>query len=849
VSPHISRQDEKKQSWTATIRLKVAAVFLISSIAFTVAPTCLLEKLGTMLQETLEKSTYSPAELALMLTSYVESELPAGGASAEKRFFELFPTLCERVFGVISTNSYMHELGGWMSRDRRWDYQTASSSKLSTHQLGPIKTPKTLSLRSDPVVLLLGTGRKTMAPKDQNPLILIDAFAKEAEHRKNVRYDFPFLALPKSMQDDWLAVIQISMGAVWVTKGNGPSENSDRLFRSLIRASPREQVSLLMYQQSIAQKQSETQRRPLQLNPMFSSPNTARSPTSIVATDGKPKGDAPPKVLLSMLEYYLLVFIRFPLAAPDTKTTSTATTTNYKTGSSAGYGKTMPYGKLVYNELFKEYVDYYVPMRETRGPFDAFSTLERPSELFVRFITALWMESRNRVDATSKACAMVQDRRGANTSLNLCASFDLVKSKYQSLPSQVSRCLSQLVNRVIIDANVANISERISSNYNGREDMLLCLSPAMEILQVPFYNHIRSVFRHAPIHSTTDLTFYYTLNDWLMWLEPWNTQYMTMSKSVRSAVPRVSKERNYGTRYVYPKVSQPSKYSNIWEAYITSNLHFYTTPLALFLRRARELDFSQRDYKKSVNTVMKVLRVFSKEVVDVINRMLQQRNCTGMHSLLDSSAKMIKLHEMKLGTFAPPDVEMTLFSLQDDVKNLLEEIYLQQQQNAKQVNALERWIDNTFGAGLHHKEEKDLHVLTDKAKIIFGFPPNYEVSLKDKSEAIEALVARDGETRTSEGFYSEAGLLRVSQGDIKCKPEEIVYVGDRMHARPQSYEMSFLVPLLIKLSVLLNNRLGLENTPKPSYYQFVPKRFNLRFLADMRNLGFVVLVFLWWLIN
>jgi hypothetical protein len=797
--------------------------------------------------ETLEKSTYSPAELALMLTSYVESELPAGGASAEKRFFELFPTLCERIFGVISTNNYKHEIGGWMSRDRRWEYQTSSTSKSSTHHLGPLTSPKSPSLRSDPVVLLLGTGRKTMAPKDQNPLILIDAFAKEAEHRQNVRYDFPFLALPKPMQDDWLVVIQITLGAVWAMNGNGPSENSDRLFRSLIRATPREQVSLLMYQQSIAQKMSEAPRRPLQLNPMFSSPNTARSPTAIMGVEGNSKDDAPPKALLSMLEYYLLVFIRYPLAIPDTKSTTTVTTTNYRMSSLAGYAKTMPYGKLVYNELFKEYIDYYVPVRGTRGPFDAFATLGRPSELFVRLITALWLESCNRVETTSKACALVQERRGSNTSLNLCASFDLVKSTYQSLPSQVSRCFSQLVNRLIIDANIANMSERVSRDCNGREDKLLCLSPAMDILQVPFYNHIRSVFRHAPIHSTTDHTFYYTLNDWLMWLEPWNTQYRTMSKSVS----RVSKERYSSPSYVYPKALQSSQYTPIWEAYIASNLHFFTTPLALFLRRARELDFSQRDYNKSLNTVMKVLRVYCKELVDVIDRLLQQRNCVGMHSLLGPDvpfAKMIYNHEKKLASFAPPSVEMSLSSLQDDVKSLLEEIYLEQQQNAKKVNAFERWIDNTIGAGLQHKEEKDLHVLTEKAKIIFGFPPNFEVSLRQKSEAREAMAAKNGETRTSEGFYSEAGLLRVTKGDVKCKPEEVVYVGDRMNARPQSYEINFLVPLLINLSVGLNNRLGLQNNPKPNKFVLVPTRLNLRFLADVRNLVFVVL-FLWWLLS
>lgn len=805
-----------------------------------------------MLQETLEKSTHSPAELALMLMTYVESELPAGGASAEKRFFELFPTLCERVFGTISTNDYRHEIGGWMSRDRQWDYQTSSTSRSSqSRHLSPIKSSKSLSIRSDPVVLLLGTGRKT---KDQNALILIDAFAKEAEHRKNVRYDFPFLALPKSMQDDWLAVLQMTLGAVWASNGNGPSESSQRLFGSLFRTTPRDQVNLLMYQQSKAQQKEDNQRRPLQLNPMFSSPNTTRSPSaSIMNVDaaGKPKDNAPPKALLSMLEYYILVFVRYPLAPPDIKSAATAPSSSLRTGGTlVSSGKSTPYGEVVYYELFKEYVDYYVPIRHTKGPFEGFSSLGRPSELFVRLVVALWLESLDRLDSTPKACAALKGRDPV-ASLDLCASFDLVKSTKSNPPTMVSRCLSHLVNRVIIDSNVANISERISRDYNGREDKLLCLSAAMEILQLPFYNHVRQVFRHAFVH-TKDTPFYPALNDWLMWLEPWNTQYATTKSSVRNAVSRVSKEKiPTCAHYVYPRVSQRSNYTPMWETYIASNLHFYTVPLALFLRRARELDFSQKLYKKSVGIVMSVLRVYSGDVVTVINRLLKDRGSGGLSSLASSDVpyvKMVSNHEKKLGSFAPPCVELTLSSLQEDVKTLLEEIHLQQQKNAEKVNVLDKWIDNAFGTGTQHNEQKDLKVLTDMAKRIFGLPQDYEVSLKDKSQVIEAQTTSVEETRTSEGFYSGSGLRHVTVGDIKCKPEEVVYVGDEMNARPQSYEISFLVRLLIDLSIHLNNRFGLENNLKPNNNLFVPHRFNLRFLADIRNLGFVALC-LWWLLS
>ncbi|KAG7364648.1 hypothetical protein IV203_037850 [Nitzschia inconspicua] len=803
-----------------------------------------------MLQEALEKPTNSPAEVALMLTTYVESELPAGGASAEKRFFELFPTLCERVFGVISSTDYNHELGGWMSRERRWEYNTASSSIKSSSQLGQAKSP---SIRSDPVVLLLGTGRKSPASKEQKTLILIDAFAKEAEHRQNVRYDFPFLGLPKSIQDEWLAVIQTTLGGGWGLGNSPTSENSNRLFGSLFRASPREQTSLLMYQQTKSQKEAETERRPLQLNPLFSSPNTVRSPVAlapmVVDSPRKPKDDAQPKALLSMLEYYLLVFVRYPLAAPPPRSTP-ALSASQRPGSLPITRNLTPYGDTVYYELFKDYAEYYVPIRKTRASFDGFPDLERPSELFVRLVAALWLESRNQMYTTAKACAELKGRRGVDVSLDLCASFDLVKAQYVQLPSQVCRCLSHLIQRVAMDAKVANLSERITRDYSGKEDKLLCLSPTMEILHLPLYNRIRNTFRTAPIHGQDKNAFYYVLNDWLMWLEPWNTQYSPATKSASSAVSPLSKTKQPSdSRYIWPKSSQSSKYTPMWEAYIASNLHFYTVPLALFLRRARELDFSPKYYNSSVETVLRVLRVYSKGVVSVINRLLEVRNTGGSTVLNVPYAKMVSNHEKKLDAFAPPEAILTLSSLQDDMQNLLEEIHLQQSKNAEKVNFFDKMIDKAFGTGTQNKEQKDLENLTEKAKVIFGFPSTFVVApLKGKLDRNNKDSAQEGHIRTEKGYYTENGLRRAAIGEIKCRPDEIPYIGNRMNAKPQTYEIAFLIQPLLNLSIKLNQHLGLASSGKPNSNRYMHGPIDLRFLADYRNLMCTILFlyFLWW---
>ncbi|KAL3919983.1 MAG: hypothetical protein SGILL_003483 [Bacillariaceae sp.] len=661
---------------------------------------------------------------------------------------------------------------------------------------------------------------------------------------------------------DWLAMIQIDVGTTWTTSQVNLSDNSKRLLGSLIRTKPREQIRLLVYQQAKAQQANQTQEHPLQLNPLFSSPNTIRSPsnTSFAATSpSKLKDDSSPKALLSMLEYYLLEFIRYPLAAPEVKTSTTQSSSSssaYRVGHIGSSRSSVPYGDCVYYELFTEYVSYYVPVRASRGPFEGFSGLGRPSELFVRFIVAFWLESRNDLAVNDKTCAALRERRGANVSLDLCASYDLVKAAYSPLPKQVSRCFSEMVRKVVMDANIANLAERISRDMQERESQLLCLSPTMAILQLPFYNHVRNVFRHASVHSK-DPTFAATMTDWLTYLEPWNTSYASTKKSVRSTMTRASKDRTTShTRYIAPKTSQGSRYTPVWEAYIASNLHFYTVPLAIFLRRARELDFSPPFYKRSLDTVMKVLRVYSKDVVAVINVLLKERGSGGMDPSLSSNApfaRMMANHELNLGIYGPPKVPMSMSSLGDEMRNLLEEIHLQHLKNAEKLDVVERALSlfqGAFGSGTQKEEERDMKVLTKKAKVIFGLPDSYQVAPdKSKIRSNEFQSNRVGESeRNHDGTFSASGRRHVSAGETKCRPGEVEYSGDRMDAKPQSYEISFLVPIFVNVSRALNDRFGLDSADKLNLPHFLPRRINLRFLADRRNL-FLVILFITWLLR
>jgi hypothetical protein len=810
-----------------------------------------------MLEETLNSVTYSPAEVAQMLISYVEVELAAGGASAEARFFKLFTLICKRVFGEISATHYRHAVGGWLSRTTKWEQPSTSLPSPQQNSFGrhvPTQQQQN-SIRSDPVVKLLGISTTATAGpnKGQSPLTLIGAFAREAEHRPDVWYRFPFPGLPKSMQQDWLSLVQIALGGVAL--GDRPvSENSVELMGSLFRVKPVEQAQLIQYQQAKAHQND--QRRPLQLLPLYSQSVNSPSSASMMPSPTTEKA-TPPNVLLSMLEYYLLVFLRYPLAIPEVKATASNTASRPQGVVHVSSGRKMePYGESVYNELFQEYLCYYIPSRMPQGSFSGFEN--SPSHLFVRIIIAIWLEGQNQLTPTSKAVEMLQDRRGFMAPTDLNVSYDLVHANYQPLPGQISKLLHVLIRRTMSTGSITDLVTDIHQGFKGVNPDILCLSPTMTMLQQPLFNHIRTSFRYGSVHSSQSI-FYSAMTAWLMWIEPWNVQFSTKSsmpsKRMLEAVSRSPVKKTSATaRFLFPNMNDKSLYKPCWEAYIASNLHFYTVPLAIFLRRARELDFSPALHKRSFEIVMKVLRVYSPEVLATINRLLSERNITG-----SKYSSMVAKHEKNLGPFTPPGVTLSLTSCQEDMNVLLEEVYLQHLKKVENSDIGDRIVAffGISGPGAFPGEEKQLQALNLKAKMLVGFSPDYEVAAQyNKSRLSETQVKmNEAAARTHEGSLSSIGVQRVLRGSFKCHSNETDYYGDKMYSRPQSHEIPLLVSVLIYVSDALNSKLGIaiktkseDTTVKNSTaLHFLPRRINLRFLADYRNI--LILCIVGWLIS
>jgi hypothetical protein len=245
--------------------------------------------------------------------------------------------------------------------------------------------------------------------------------------------------------------------------------------------------------------------------------------------------------------------------------------------------------------------------------------------------------------------------------------------------------------------------------------------------------------------------------------------------------------------------------------------------------------------------------VFTPAVIEVINKLLSSRQSGHRFS------GIVARHEHNLGAYAPPSSPLTLSSCQDDMQNLLEEIYLQHLKKLEDLDFIDRAIasiEGFFGQGAYTGEEKELKSLFDKAKVIVGFPDEFEVmpsSSKPRSTDSQARSSLDATTsdRTNSGLFSDSGRQRLISGAAKCNPQDIGYFGDKMKSRPQSHEIALLVPILVHASTFLNTRLGIrvDDDTKEGFDHsdsILPKRFNFRFLADYRNIVFICLVSWLW---
>jgi hypothetical protein len=355
-------------------------------------------------------------------------------------------------------------------------------------------------------------------------------------------------------------------------------------------------------------------------------------------------------------------------------------------------------------------------------------------------------------------------------------------------------------------------------------------------------------------------------------------------------------------KVINPKDTDPSlfdKDQHYWEPYVAANLYMYVIPLAIFLRRSSEFDFTPNRFKRSMQTVKRVFRVFSPSLLQLIGRLLDTRKDNQQddnHQYYYSY--LISMHERILGQYGPmtsvpgTTVSYSLSSCKGDMQSLIEEIDTQHSKKVSELDAIDRfisWIEGFFGKGIVSGEEKLLENLMERAKLIVNLPIDYEFVRRRSSTGSSGTSSStrssgggssnnnshenvQKETRNPDGTLTDYGRQQLLAGQLKCNTDDIVTYQDPMRASVRSYEISILVMLSIMLSDYLNERLNLTINYSGHHRQrqqqqqqqqqqdhkvgirtwiFINRlrrdfRINLRFLADYRNLLFIgFLLFCW----
>lgn len=952
--------------------------------------------------------------------------------------------------GVAGANGrdYRHADGGWLglASPPRGGYghggngnggdNNSSPSTASPSRTPPPAQQQQQPLERDPIVRLL----RAPPTRGGGEPTLIDALSAESSRRPSVQFTLPLAALmsaatgartvPGAEGDDgWTACLRDELereageggggsadvtglapsGRTTTTWGGKENANVARILLHLLTAGPRDQLDLRSYahrtchqrpQQGPGPRHSPLKPQSPLMNRRIGNVNAGyRTPNNgggggIGGAHHHP--DEGPSLALTMLEYYLFLFVRFPLANTvwaEQSEDLRRRQTGYQRQQNQHVGMRRssmppPYGQRVYSHLYSGYLNYYlgqgreydtgrlgvgqncfdhVAVVSDDDPSSAVGPSSRTSELFLRLIIELWIDSGGSGGVTSSSTEDAASRyrrlRGhappssPDTPLprpSLRDSLELAqplssRRRYEPPPPRAQICVLALARHLVSDMSVKELVAGVSGsvqrrqreerggsgaaanappsplvddgNARGRGSAASpgqdegravssdwCLPPAMTATQPSMFNYVRLGLACGAIHDRSSV-FHRALETWLVWLEPWNyvtkRRHIPLARSgssggaeaggrrvgaagefLRNAAATVSSHAHhrpmeYYPSYVAPKPTSPSAYSSRWEAYVVSNAHFYTVPLAIFLRRARELDFSSTgEYRRSLTLVQRVLRVYCKSVVNVLNSVLNRRADAMTMSLF-------ALHKTNMGEFCPPS-DWKLVELQLDATNLLEEVFGQYQKRRAGMDFFDRMeaklsalFDGKIGS-----EEAALDTLLSQVRYMVSLPLEYQV-LPEEPQAARGfgllrllglgqndIPPADADTgyvnvpeRGADGMLTDLGRQQIYAGLRKCDPLDVRYIGDPMLARVKSYEIPALVELTVHVSNYLNRKLGLvsdhaevggdgiegddaliKHYREMQRYEKVVFRVNLRFLADTRNTIFIAAI-VWWLVS
>ena len=305
-----------------------------------------------------------------------------------------------------------------------------------------------------------------------------------------------------------------------------------------------------------------------------------------------------------------------------------------------------------------------------------------------------------------------------------------------------------------------------------------------------------------------------------------SAQGREFSRAAQRMIGHVSsRQRPQRPTLIIPRQNHASRYTSEWEPFIAANVHMYATPLAIFLRRSRELDFSSHKHQTSMKVIRRVFRVFTPQVVDAVSRHL-----SGTSNL----PHLVQHHCDVLGSYAPPTGTQMLSSCQPDMKALLEEIHIQHVKKVREMDIVEwveSYIDSLFRFGVASGEEKALTKVVERAKAIVQLPISYSPMAAPPPSTPTSPKMKQP-VHLEDGTLTDLGFQQVVTGATKIDPASVGYVGDKAGARLGSHEILLFVELATIASDYVHQKTGF--------------RVHFRILADYRNvLAILVPLVLW----
>lgn len=642
--------------------------------------------------------------------------------------------------------------------------------------------------------------------------------------------------------------------------------------------------------------------------PMLDSMLSPRTGSGVVTDINSLKEQS--HIQLNLLEYYTFMLIRCPFVMGEITNIGKLASSSAKSTLSAGtYGyrpnqKVVSYGEKVYMHLLKEYIQWFIPhIFEKSRTVDSFD--RKKSEMIFRIMIEFWFErhkyatTRDALENTSPEYSKFGDQGkvGLDDSFDLAELLPvgqhwnmntaiLTRQPYVASCRQVYKSIRILVDHLVCDPEIPKNCQRKNAEKQRHQGQSLDESnevgwplPLFQtIMQPSLYNYIRTGLRYGPVHVSNS-SFYQALDLWLLWVEPWNVTHRKKSygalqakellQNVAVGVKHTNPPKHLNQYYAVnniPKPNQTSKYDSSWESYVAANLHFYLVPLAIFLRRTRELDFSKLDFNRSILQVQRVMRIYSSALVETIDSILSDTDSCILKPLVEH-------HEQILADFCPPrnsgEKNWSLEMLQTDMQNLLEEIILSHRKTIGEQDFVERlsaFIEGLFGEG-SKAEDKAINQVVSLAKQLVKFPLEHVIvpevgregffgrrNTISSTSLINDATNVHAPDREKNGLITEKGRSQLVHGVRICTAMDVNFLGDPMYARPKSHEIKVLVKLALFISNYLNVRFGLDAPRKVKLYgdegtwtaeQLVQDgariaikggfRFNLRFLADTRN--------------